>query len=161
MKAELAAKVATLEDTVTDLAHENALLKRRLYGKRTERSHTSELQLTIGDLLAGETKLQAELAAATRRAEEAATAAADEAKPDGEPRPKRPGHGRRNLFARRSRTAPPRWSHRRRPRHCSQGAAAYVDGGAPPHVEVRARRGRATGSSKRGPIGGCRSTAGS
>ena len=98
VKAEMAAKVSSLEDTVTDLAHENALLKRRLYGKRTERSFTSELQLSIGDLLATETKLQAELDAAAARAEQAA-AAATEGKPDGEPRAKRSGHGRRNLFA--------------------------------------------------------------
>jgi hypothetical protein len=37
--------VASLEDTIAGLAHENTLLKRRLFGYRTERSHTSELQL--------------------------------------------------------------------------------------------------------------------
>lgn len=56
-----AAKVAALEDTITNLAHENALLKRRLYGNRTERSQTSELQLALGDLVAGEAQLQKEL----------------------------------------------------------------------------------------------------
>jgi hypothetical protein len=50
LKAETAVKVASLEDTITELAHENALLKRRLYGNKTERSHTSELQLALGDL---------------------------------------------------------------------------------------------------------------
>lgn len=91
-RAEMAAKVASLEETLTDLAHENALLKRRLYGKRTERSHTSELQLTIGDLLASETKLQVELDAAVTKATDAAPPAEQ---PPGKPRP----HGRRNLFA--------------------------------------------------------------
>src|SRR5262249_31380957 len=55
IKAEATAKVASLEDTIANLAHENALLKRRLYGNRTERSQTSEMQLALGDLLAGET----------------------------------------------------------------------------------------------------------
>ena len=40
VKSEMGAKVASLEESVTGLAHENALLKRRLYGKKTERSHT-------------------------------------------------------------------------------------------------------------------------
>lgn len=92
VKAEMAAKVASLEESVTGLAHENALLKRRLYGKKTERSHTSELQLTIGDLLASETKLQADLDAAVAQA---TSAAPPPAEPTGKPRP----HGRRDLFA--------------------------------------------------------------
>jgi Transposase C of IS166 homeodomain len=45
IKAESTAKVASLEETIGNLAHENALLKRRLYGNKTERSRTSELQL--------------------------------------------------------------------------------------------------------------------
>jgi hypothetical protein len=94
VKAEAAAKVAALEDALTGLAHENALLKRRLYGNRTERSRTSELQLAIGDLLADETKLQAELDAPVAKAEEDAPPPTGSPKP-GTPRP----HGRRNLFA--------------------------------------------------------------
>lgn len=92
-KAEAAAKVSSLEDTLANLAHENALLKRRLYGKRTERSFTSELQLSLGDLLAGEAELQRELTAAVTKAEDAAGT-----KPEGpkgsRPKPK----GRRNLL---------------------------------------------------------------
>ena len=93
-RAEMAAKVAALEDSVTELAHENTLLKRRLFGTRSERSVTSELQLALGDLLASEAKLQADLDAAVEKAEGAAP------KPEtpegkGKPRP----HGRRNLFA--------------------------------------------------------------
>ena len=94
VKAEMAAKVASLEDALTGLAHENALLKRRLYGNRTERSHTSELQLSLGDLLASETALQAELDAAVAKAEDAAPAPTTPAEP-GKPRP----HGRRDLLA--------------------------------------------------------------
>lgn len=93
-KAAMAAKVASLEETLTGLAHENAILKRRLYGKKTERSRTSELQLTIGDLLASETKLQADLDAAVEQATAAAPPPPAGEAP-GKPRP----HGRRNLFA--------------------------------------------------------------
>jgi transposase len=92
VKAEMGAKVSSLEDALTGLAHENALLKRRLYGNRTERSHTSEMQLALGDLLAGETALQAELDAAVGKAEDAAPAPASPSQP-GKPRP----HGRRDL----------------------------------------------------------------
>jgi transposase len=94
--AEHAAKVAALEESLTDLAHENALLKRRLFGTRSERSVTSELQLALGDLLASEAKLQADLDAAVEKAEEAAPPdPEDKGKGKGTPRP----HGRRNLFA--------------------------------------------------------------
>jgi transposase len=89
--ANSAAKVASLEDTLANLAHENFLLKRKLYGKRTERSFTSELQLNLGDLLAGEADLQRELKDAVGEAEKAA----------GEPEPKGPKakpKGRRNLL---------------------------------------------------------------
>jgi hypothetical protein len=47
-----------LEGTIANLAHENTLLRRRLYGNKTERSVTNELQLALGDLLAGEAQLQ-------------------------------------------------------------------------------------------------------
>ena len=46
-RAEMAAKMASLEESLTDLAHENALLKRRLFGSKTERLRTSELQLAL------------------------------------------------------------------------------------------------------------------
>jgi transposase len=93
-RAEMAAKVAALEDSLTELAHENALLKRRLFGSKTERGRTSELQLALGDLLAAEAKLQADLDASIEKAQDAAP------KPEpgagtGKPR----SHGRRNLFA--------------------------------------------------------------
>jgi transposase len=90
--AEHAAKVAALEESLTDLAHENALLKRRLFGTKTERSQTSELQLALGDLLATEAKLQADLDASVEKAKDAAP------KPESAEGKARP-HGRRNLFA--------------------------------------------------------------
>ena len=43
--------VASLQETIASLAQENLLLKRRLFGNKTERSHTSEMQLALGDLL--------------------------------------------------------------------------------------------------------------
>ncbi|MBK7533816.1 MAG: hypothetical protein IPI49_00305 [Myxococcales bacterium] len=48
------------------------MLKRRLYGNKTERSGTSELQLALGDLLAGEAQLQKELNKKVQDATEAA-----------------------------------------------------------------------------------------
>ena len=93
-RAEMAAKVAALEDSLTELAHENALLKRRLFGSKTERGRTSELQLALGDLLAAEAKLQADLDASIEKAQDA-TPKAEPGEGTGKPRP----HGRRNLFA--------------------------------------------------------------
>jgi transposase len=93
-RAEMAAKVAALEDSLTDLAHENALLKRRLFGTRSERSLTSELQLALGDLLATEAKLQADLDASVEKAKDAAPKP-EPSEGTGKARP----HGRRNLFA--------------------------------------------------------------
>jgi transposase len=90
------AQVASLEETIANLAQENMLLKRRLLGNKTERSYTSEAQLALGDLLAAEARLQKELDAAVAETEKDAGA---EPKPPGgageRPKPK----GRRNLFA--------------------------------------------------------------
>jgi transposase len=96
LKAEMGAKVATLEETIANLAHENALLKRRLYGNKTERSHTSEAQLAFGDLLAAETRLQKELdeALAKAKAESGVTE-----QPPGTPGERKKPKGRRNLLA--------------------------------------------------------------
>jgi transposase len=93
VKAEATAKVASLEDTIANLAHENALLKRRLYGNRTERSQTSEMQLALGDLLAGETQLQKDLDDAVDKAKDAVE---PEPKPAG---PRATPKGRRDLSA--------------------------------------------------------------
>ena len=91
IKTETAVKVASLEDTIANLAHENTLLKRRLYGSRTERSHTSEMQLALGDLLAGEAELQKTLDDAVGKIQDAL---------EPEPRPAGPRStpkGRRDL----------------------------------------------------------------
>jgi transposase len=94
LKAEMGTKVATLEETIANLAHENALLKRRLFGNKTERSHTSEAQLAFGDLLAAEQRLQKELDDAVAKAE----AGVDEQQP-GTPGARKKPKGRRNLLA--------------------------------------------------------------
>jgi hypothetical protein len=96
VKAETAIKVASLQDTIADLAHENALLKRRLFGNKTERSHTVEAQLALGDLLAAEAQLQKELDAAVAKAKEATD---PEPKQPGGPRDRPKPTGRRDLFA--------------------------------------------------------------
>lgn len=89
--------MASLEETIANLAQENLLLKRRLFGNKTERSHTSEAQLALGDLLAGESRLQKDLDAAVAKAkEEAGTESESPGQPPGErAKPK----GRRDLFA--------------------------------------------------------------
>src|SRR4051812_44454961 len=71
IKAESTAKVSSLEETIGHLAHENELLKRRLFGNKTERSRTSELQLALGGLLAGEAELQRELDDAVGKVQDA------------------------------------------------------------------------------------------
>jgi hypothetical protein len=72
VKAALNAKVSSLEETIANLAQENQLLKRRLFGNKTEQSHTSEMQLALGDLLAAEAQLQKELDAAVAAAKQGA-----------------------------------------------------------------------------------------
>jgi hypothetical protein len=57
MQTEVAALEAENEsrrETLQNLSHENELYKRRIYGNKTERLRTSEMQLTLGDLLADE-----------------------------------------------------------------------------------------------------------
>jgi transposase len=92
IKAESTAKVASLEETIGNLAHENALLKRRLYGNKTERSRTSELQLALGDLLAREAQLQKDLDDAVGKAKDAV-----EPEPKPAPGPRATPKGRRDL----------------------------------------------------------------
>ena len=87
------AKVTSLEETIANLAQENTLLKRRLFGNKTERSHTNEAQLALGDLLAAESRLQKELDAAVANAKE--KAGAEPNAPGERKKPK----GRRDLFA--------------------------------------------------------------
>lgn len=66
--AEAEARIASLCETIVNLTHENELLKRRLYGNKTERMQTSEQQLALRGLLDAEKHLQAELDAAVAKA---------------------------------------------------------------------------------------------
>ena len=88
--------VASLEETIANLAQENLLLKRRLFGNKTERSHTSEMQLALGDLLATEARLQKELDAAVAQAKK--DAGGDATGPGGPSERAKP-KGRRDLLA--------------------------------------------------------------
>jgi transposase len=96
VKATLNAKVSSLEETIANLAQENLLLKRRLFGNKTERSHTSEMQLMLGDLLATEARLQKELDAAVAAAKKDA---GGEAPPSGNAGERAKPKGRRDLLS--------------------------------------------------------------
>jgi transposase len=94
--AERDTQIASLQETVLNLTHENVLLKRRVYGNKTERAHTSELQLALGDLLNDEKMLQKQLDAAVVQArgsagDDSATPPADDGKVKAKPK------GRRDL----------------------------------------------------------------
>jgi transposase len=89
----LKAQNDSLRETIVNLTHENALLKRRIYGNKTERLRTSELQLSLGNLFDAEKGLQAELAAALANAE-----GNGKGEGDGKPaKPKSKPKGRRDL----------------------------------------------------------------
>jgi transposase len=100
-------QVAALHSALVNHATEIELLKRRLFGPRSERGGTSELQLTLGNLLAQQAELQKELADALAKKEEAlakkneeANAGKDkgEAPPPAPPPAERPKpKGRRDL----------------------------------------------------------------
>lgn len=77
--SSLEGKQAALESTLVNHASEIELLKRRLFGPRSERSGTNELQLTLGDLLAEDARLQQELESLTK---ETPTDPSDAAAPD-------------------------------------------------------------------------------
>jgi len=81
----------SLRETIVNLTHENELLKRRLYGNKTERTHTSELQLTLGELLNDEKQLQKELNAAVAAAQKEGNDNEAPVKPQQKPK------GRRDL----------------------------------------------------------------
>lgn len=92
------AQNASLRQTIVELTHENQLLKRRLFGNKTEHTQTSELQLALGSLLDDEKQLQKQL-------DEAVSNAAAAGK-DGDGTPSRAGEktktkpkGRRDLLA--------------------------------------------------------------
>jgi len=100
MQAEVAGlrvQLASMQDTIVNLTHENTLLKRRLYGNKTEKTRTSEMQLTLGNLLDSEKELQKELEQAAKAARDAAESEAENksSKPESEKKAK--PTGRRDL----------------------------------------------------------------
>ena len=85
-------QVAALQSALVNHATEIELLKRRLFGPRSERGGTSELQLLLGDMLAQQATLQKQLDA------ELAKKAEEDAKSPPPPPAKRPKpKGRRDL----------------------------------------------------------------
>ena len=89
-------QVDSLQETIVNLAHENELLKRRLYGTKTERLRTSENQLALGNLLADEKQLQKQLDEAVAKAKSDAGESKDPSPP---PAPKAKPKGRRDLLS--------------------------------------------------------------
>lgn len=63
--ASLEGKNAALQSALINHASEIELLKRKLFGPRSERTGTSELQLTFDELQLDDKALQSELAALT------------------------------------------------------------------------------------------------
>ena len=96
IKTERDAQVHSLQETIVNLAHENELLKRRLYGIKTERLKTSENQLALGNLLDDEKQLQKQLNQAIAQANSDADESTEPASP---PPPKAKPKGRRNLLS--------------------------------------------------------------
>ena len=93
IKTERDTQVSSLQDTIVNLAHENELLKRRLFGNKTERLHTSEHQLALGDLLDEQKQLQKQLNAAVA----AVKTEADQDEPPPPVKAKTKPKGRRDL----------------------------------------------------------------
>jgi transposase len=86
-------QVAALQSALVNHATEIQLLKRRLFGPRTERGGTSELQLLLGDMLAQQAVLQKQLDDALAKKREGEESKPPPAPPAARPKPK----GRRDL----------------------------------------------------------------
>jgi len=96
IRLERDVQVGSLQETIVNLAHENELLKRRLFGNKTERLRTSENQLALGNLLDDEKQLQKQLDEAVAKAKSDGEAGTLPAPP---PEPKAKPKGRRNLLS--------------------------------------------------------------
>jgi transposase len=94
---ESEAQNESLRETIVNLTQENQLLKRRIYGNKTERTQTSELQLSLGNLLDAEKQLQKQLDEAVAKAKADGNGESN-ATPPGE-KPKAKPTGRRDLSA--------------------------------------------------------------
>jgi transposase len=91
----LQGQIEALQRSLVSLGSENTLLKRRLFGAKSERRGTSELQLTLGDLLDQQKALQKQLDDLTRPEDEPAPPPEPPRPPTPRPKPK----GRRDLSA--------------------------------------------------------------
>lgn len=90
--AVLEGKIAALESSLAQTASENEFLKRRLFGPRSERTGTNELQLLLGDVLADQAMLQKQLDELTAKPE-----ANDQGAGEPSTKPKAKPKGRRKL----------------------------------------------------------------
>ena len=101
--ASLEGKNAALQSSLINHANEIEILKRRLFGPRSERTETSELQLTLGDILEADARLQKELDEKAKEdaPEDASPPKDDDTRPASppadEPKPKPKPKGRRDL----------------------------------------------------------------
>ncbi len=93
--ASFEGQVAALQSALVNHATEIELLKRRLFGPRSERGGTSELQLLLGDMLAQQAALQKQLDDALAKKREGEEAKPPPPPPAARPKPK----GRRDLSA--------------------------------------------------------------
>lgn len=92
LNASLEGKNSALESSLIGHANELELMKRKLFGPRSERGGTSELQLALGNLLADQAALQQQLDALVKKAESGAAAPPEKRK-------RQPPTGRRDLSA--------------------------------------------------------------
>ena len=91
--AMLEGQIAALQSALVNHASEIELLKRRLFGPRSERGGTSELQLLLGDMLTQQAALQKQLDDALAKKPEGEEAKPPPPPPAARPKPK----GRRDL----------------------------------------------------------------
>jgi len=94
---ESEAQNESLRETIVNLTQENQLLKRRIYGNKTERTQTSELQLSLGNLLDAEKQLQKQLDEAVAKAKADGNGESNSTPPSEKPKAK--PTGRRDLSA--------------------------------------------------------------
>jgi len=97
IRASYEARIAALEETIAGLTHENALLKRRLFGNKTERLRTTEMQLTLKGLHSEDEVLQKQLDETIGSSGSQVPGSSDDS--DDEKPPKKAPKGRRDLSA--------------------------------------------------------------
>jgi transposase len=100
LNLSLQGQIDALQRSLVTLANENKILLHRLVGSRSERLHTSELQLALGDLLDQQKALQKQLDTLQGQGSEDTTDPASPPAPPPVDPPRRPSpKGRRDLSA--------------------------------------------------------------